>query len=158
MKNNVNGNGNGGRATAPGNVESQKKKLTALVVDNDNFIRMLHKVLLNNLNVESQVVENGKEAVDLCLSGAVFDLILICMKMPVMDGPDATRALRTMGVRSMIVGVTAYSKRSEKQEFMDAGLDDYHEKPLTAVKLISLLRDLRWKPIKHQRENYVMLD
>ncbi|KAF8388333.1 hypothetical protein HHK36_026999 [Tetracentron sinense] len=121
---------------------SLNKKVTALVVEDNVVNQMIHKRLLSNLGIETQVVENGKEAVDLHHSGAVFDLILMDMEMPIMNGPEATRVLRAMGVRSKIVGVTAYSGDYEKRVFMDAGLDDYYEKPLTMAKLVSLLQEL----------------
>ncbi|KAK9090436.1 hypothetical protein Sjap_023613 [Stephania japonica] len=64
------------------------KKLTALVVDDNKMHRMIHKKLLATLGVESQEAENGKEAVDICLSGEAFNLILMDYDMPVMDGRE----------------------------------------------------------------------
>ncbi|CAK9142855.1 unnamed protein product [Ilex paraguariensis] len=117
-------------------------KLSVLIVDDDPIIQKIHKALLNKFGLETHVVENGKEAVDLCRSGACFDLILMDMEMPIMDGPKATRELRAMEVNSMIVGVTSRGLDSEKQAFMAAGLDDCHEKPLTADAVTSLVQEL----------------
>jgi DNA-binding response OmpR family regulator len=48
-----------------------------------------------------------------------------------------------MGIRSLIAGVSACSEEQEKQEFIEAGLDDYQEKPLSATKLASILHKLK---------------
>ncbi|XP_062147851.1 two-component response regulator 24-like [Alnus glutinosa] len=118
-------------------------KITALVVDDDTLNQMIHRRLLDGLGVQNQVVGNGKEAVDVHSSGKSFDLILMDKDMPVMNGIEATRKLRTMGIRSLIAGVSACSEEQEKQEFIEAGLDDYQEKPLSATKLASILHKLK---------------
>lgn len=61
-------------------------KITALVVDDDTINQMFHHRLLDNLGIRNQVVRNGKEAIDVHCSGKNFDLILMDMEMPVMNG------------------------------------------------------------------------
>ncbi|XP_062147849.1 two-component response regulator 24-like [Alnus glutinosa] len=100
-------------------------------------------LLLDALGIQNHVVGNGKEAVDVHSSGKSFDLILMDMDMPVMNGIEATRKLRAMGIRSLIAGVSACTEEQEKQEFIEAGLDDYQEKPLSATKLASILHKLK---------------
>ncbi|KAK2417957.1 Two-component response regulator 24 [Trifolium repens] len=114
-------------------------ELTALVVDDKKSYQKIHQMMLNNFGVKSHVVENGKEAVDIHLHGKKFDLILMDMDMPIMNGIEATKELRAMGVCSTIVGVTSRSTETEMLNFMEAGLDDYQEKPLTKPKLSSIL-------------------
>ncbi|KAE9590983.1 hypothetical protein Lal_00023071 [Lupinus albus] len=114
-------------------------KLTALVVDDNRISRKIHQKLLNNVGMKNEGVGNGKEAVDIHCYGQSFDLILMDMDMPIMNGIEATKILRSMGICSMIVGVSSRSMESEIQEFMEAGLDDYQVKPLTNSKLRSIL-------------------
>ncbi|KAJ4849158.1 Two-component response regulator 24 [Turnera subulata] len=114
-------------------------KITALVVDDDTTIRVIHQRLLKNLGIENQVAKNGQEAVDIHSSGKYFDLIIMDMDMPILNGIEATKKLRAMGIHSMIAGVSSRSMEEEVQEFMEAGLDDYQEKPLTTAKLITIL-------------------
>ncbi|KAK7245267.1 hypothetical protein RIF29_40105 [Crotalaria pallida] len=114
-------------------------QLTALVVDDNTINRRIHQKLLKNAGVKNQAVGNGKEAVDIHCYGQSFNLILMDMDMPIMNGIEATKKLRSMGICSMIVGVSSRSMESEIQEFMDAGLDDYQVKPLTNAKLTSIL-------------------
>ena len=66
---------------------SSSSKISTLIVDDDPLTRRIHKVLLTKVGLETQAVENGKEAVDLYRSGASFDLILMDLEMPIMDGP-----------------------------------------------------------------------
>ncbi|KAF8039274.1 hypothetical protein BT93_B1720 [Corymbia citriodora subsp. variegata] len=120
-----------------------KKKLSVLIVDDDLMIRTIHTILVSRVGgeVESQVAENGKVAVDLFRSGKSFDVVLMDWEMPVMNGIEATKELRNMGVSSMIVGVTSHSMDTEKDTFMAAGLDDCYEKPLS----IKILKDILQK-------------
>ncbi|KAE8679658.1 putative Response regulator 24 [Hibiscus syriacus] len=120
----------------------KSNKMTALVVDDNMVNQTIHHRLLDNLGIENEAVSNGKEAVDIHCSGKTFDLILMDMDMPVMNGIEATRKLREMGIRSMIAGVSTRSMEREVQEFMEAGLDDYQVKPLTVSKLISIIHKI----------------
>ncbi|RVW60567.1 Two-component response regulator ARR22 [Vitis vinifera] len=121
---------------------SSSSKISTLIVDDDPLTRRIHKVLLTKVGLETQAVENGKEAVDLYRSGASFDLILMDLEMPIMDRPKATKELRAMGVQSMIVGVTARDLEVEKQMFMASGLDDCYVKPLTTDTVTALVEKL----------------
>ncbi|XP_061341459.1 two-component response regulator 24-like [Gastrolobium bilobum] len=115
-------------------------QLTALVVDDNILNRKIHQKLLNSVGAKTQGVENGKEAVDIhFINGQRFDLIFMDMDMPIMNGIEATKKLRSMGIRSMIIGVSSRSTEAEIRTFMEAGLDDYQEKPLTIAKLSSIL-------------------
>ncbi|KAF8039273.1 hypothetical protein BT93_B1719 [Corymbia citriodora subsp. variegata] len=120
-----------------------KKKLSVLIVDDNSMIRTIHTILVNRMGmeVESQVAENGKVAVDLFRSGKSFDVVLMDWEMPVMNGIEATKELRNMGVSSTIVGVTSHSMDTEKDAFMAAGLDDCYGKPLS----IKILKDILQK-------------
>ncbi|KAK7336952.1 hypothetical protein VNO77_17506 [Canavalia gladiata] len=117
-------------------------QLTALIVDDDLVIRMIHQKMLNSVGVKNKVAENGKEAVDIHHSGQSFDLILMDLDMPVMNGIEATKELRSMGIHSMIAGVSARSVEAQIEEFIEAGLDQYLEKPLTVAKLASIIHKI----------------
>jgi PleD family two-component response regulator len=66
------------------------KMLSVLVVDDDPITRRIHKALLNKFQLEIQVAENGKEAIEFFNSGIHFDLILLDMEMPIMDGLEVS--------------------------------------------------------------------
>ncbi|MED6109984.1 hypothetical protein PIB30_038698 [Stylosanthes scabra] len=117
-------------------------QLTALVVGDDRMLRIIHGKMLNSVGVKNQVVQNGKEAIHLHLSAQTFDLILIDMDMPIMNGIQAIKELRSLGICSIIVGVSARCMESHIQEFMEARLDDYFEKPLNIAKLTSFIHKI----------------
>ncbi|RVX11250.1 Two-component response regulator ARR22 [Vitis vinifera] len=120
-----------------------EKKISVLIVEDDPLIQKIHKVMMTKFGTEVQVVANGKEVVDLYRSGASFDLILMDFEMPIMDGFEATKELRSMGVTSMIVGVTSRSQDSEIQAFMKSGLNACYVKPLNAEKVTAVLNELK---------------
>ncbi|KAK1277875.1 hypothetical protein QJS04_geneDACA003358 [Acorus gramineus] len=76
-----------------------KNKLRALIVDDNCVNRKILKMMLKSIGVESQEVENGQEAVDLFVAGAVFDVVLIDKEMPIMDGPEIPKGLEARGER-----------------------------------------------------------
>ncbi|XP_047330970.1 two-component response regulator ARR22-like [Impatiens glandulifera] len=116
--------------------------MLVLVVDDDAIVRRIHSMFFKKHGFETMAVENGQEAVNLYRSGTRFHLVLMDMEMPVMDGPKATRELRAMGVNSMIVGITSCDKDEERQAFLEAGLDNCYNKPLTTNVVVSLVQDL----------------
>ncbi|XP_047309520.1 two-component response regulator ARR22-like [Impatiens glandulifera] len=113
-------------------------KLSVLIVDDDAILRRIHTMFFKKHGFETTAVENGQEAINLYRSGSWFHLVLMDKEMPVMDGPEATRELRAMGVNNMIVGMTSRDRDSEQQSFMEAGLDNCYIKPLTANVVVSL--------------------
>ncbi|KAF7804569.1 two-component response regulator ARR22-like [Senna tora] len=120
------------------------REIRALIVDDSAVMRMIHEDMLGTVGVKKkEVAQNGKEAIDIILhnSPKTFDLILMDLDMPIMNGIEATRALRSMGVQSKIAGVSGRSS-VEAQEFMDAGLDYYQQKPLTIAKLSQIIHDI----------------
>ena len=71
---------------SPG-ASSSETKISALLVDDDTVIRLIHKAMLEGLfNMETKMVKDGKEAVDLCHSGANCDIIFMDREMPIIDG------------------------------------------------------------------------
>ncbi|XP_011002029.1 PREDICTED: two-component response regulator ARR22 [Populus euphratica] len=116
-----------------------ENSFSVLVVDNDTVIRMVHRMLMTSLGLKVQEAKNGKEVVDLYINGASFDLILMDMEMPIMNGPAATRELRAMGVKSIIIGVTSHTSESIHKDFIEAGLNHCVAKPITIAKIDSFL-------------------
>ncbi|XP_041995946.1 two-component response regulator 24-like [Salvia splendens] len=118
------------------------QKFSALVVDDNKMIRKVEEKLLARFGFETKVVENGEKALKLFDDGYTFDVVVMDMEMPVMNGPVATRALRARGVDCMIVGVTSCGDGPEKAEFEASGLNCCWEKPLNAEIVGTILNKL----------------
>jgi Amt family ammonium transporter len=105
--------------------------------DNQRLICML----LRKAVAEVIAVENGKRAVETALAafevGKPFDLILMDMQMPVMDGYEATRRLRKWQYTGPIVALTAHAMDQDFQECLAAGCDAYATKPIDRGTLLS---------------------
>lgn len=111
-----------------------------LVVDDNPINREVAMGLLNKLGLTSAGAVHGQEALDI-LSIAAFDLVLMDMQMPKMDGLEATRELRRRGFTQPIVGLTANAFESDRIACIEAGMNAHVAKPLTLSKLVGVLRD-----------------
>ena len=118
----------------------------ALVVDDNPTNRRVAELLLNSVGADVVSVEDGEQAVDAFLNGR-FDVILMDMMMPVMDGLAATQAIRRIEVarrlvRTPILMLTANSLPDHVAASLDAGADAHLAKPINAAGLFEMLSDL----------------
>jgi len=109
-----------------------------LVVDDGAENRELVRLVLEETGLVVAEAVDGQEALDQMADNS-FDLVLMDMQMPVMDGVVATRLLRERGVKTPILALTANAMKGFEQEINQAGFSGFHTKPLN---LGSLLTDL----------------
>lgn len=113
-----------------------------ILVAEDNAInRSLMKLSLSKLGYNPILVENGQEAVDACKNGS-FDVILMDIQMPILDGIAATKQIRLIPNigRPTIIAVTANAIGHEKEKYIKSGMDDYLAKPYTIQQLTNMLK------------------
>jgi signal transduction histidine kinase/FixJ family two-component response regulator len=99
-----------------------------LAEDNKDNQRLV-SILLKRMGIENEIANNGEEAIAMAERGA-YDVILMDVQMPVLDGLSSTRALREMGYTAPIVALTANAMNQEKQDCYDAGCNDVCTKPI----------------------------
>jgi len=117
-----------------------------LLAEDDEAAVRLATFHLQHLNAEVDVAENGRVAVDKA-SQNVYDVILMDIEMPIMDGFEAVRELRRRGYSGTIVAATAMTQPGDEQRCLDAGCDRYIGKPYTRDDLGELLLSLHQEPL-----------
>ena len=115
-----------------------------LVVDDNATNQKIAVRMLEMLGHRADVAASGLEAVDAC-ARVPYDLVLMDCRMPLMDGYDATRVIRSIepaGDRTPIVAMTASAQAADERRCLDAGMDDYLSKPVRLADLAAAVD--RW--------------
>ena len=113
--------------------------VSILLVEDDECIRLVTTAVLQTIGYTNvSFAGNGEEAVRVCAE-KLFDVILMDCEMPVMNGMDATRNIRALGVRTPIIAYTASVESGNKSRCTSAGMDDFLTKPASPVQLAKKL-------------------
>lgn len=122
------------------NTDKQLPGISVLLAEDGVDNRRLLQHILTKAGATLEMVENGKEAVDLALQadrdGRPYDVVMMDLQMPVMDGLQATRLLRKEHYRGPIIAITAHSAESDARYCLDAGFDAHVCKPIDKAKLL----------------------
>jgi len=120
----------------PNNYSRLKILITEDEKDNYTYLSLI----LRNTGSEILHAKNGIEAVKICKENEDIDLILMDIKMPQMNGYEATKAIRALGSQVVIIAQTAYALEGDREKAMEAGCNDYITKPMRKEKLIEIIR------------------
>lgn len=132
------------RAKAGEKQRAMSNNAAALIVDDTLTLRWLFVQQLEKLGIVSECAANGKEAIQLFKQRRGYQLVLMDVMMPGVDGYEATRQIRafekaeSLG-RVPIIGITCVG---ERQQCIDAGMDDYYQKPILPTHLTAIVT--RW--------------
>ncbi len=110
-----------------------------MIVEDVKHNSELFRIILKASGANLIFTKNGQEAIDVCEANKNIDLILMDLRMPTMNGFDATRVIKDRFPEIIIIAQTAYAGPKEIKESFDAGCDDYIEKPIHRLRLLKLL-------------------
>lgn len=99
-----------------------------LVVEDNKINQMITKKILNKMNLNCDVIDNGEEAIDLVRTNS-YDVVLMDIHMPGISGIEATKRIRSFDKQQTIFALTAVTIEDKMQEFEEAGFDDIISKP-----------------------------
>jgi PAS domain S-box-containing protein len=116
------------------------RHLNILVVEDSPDNQVLIQRLLRMAGAKIQIASNGREALEK-VHQSDFDMILMDLQMPEMDGFEATRRLRAQGFRKPIIALTAHAMKEERKRCLESGFDEHLSKPVDREALIRTLSD-----------------
>lgn len=114
-------------------------KTILVAEDNDSNYLLMTYVLKKGYQFLR--AKNGQEAVEIADKGGI-DLILMDMKMPVMDGVEATKKIKEAHPELPIVALTANAFESDRETMMEAGCNDFLSKPVNSAKCLATIEEL----------------
>ncbi|OEF96991.1 PAS domain-containing sensor histidine kinase [Desulfuribacillus alkaliarsenatis] len=129
-------------------LEHDSDNLKILLVDDNTDNRLLVELYLKSQPVTIDIAENGQQAVDLFLKNDKYDLILMDIQMPVMDGLDATRKIRRLEqdrrlTETYIVAFSAYAMQQDIDKSIQAGCNEHIGKPARKKQILELLERIQ---------------
>ena len=120
--------------------EVQLKNLKILIVEDDEISYSLLTRMLQKISKEVLHAITGVQAVEACRNNPDLDLVLMDIRMPKMDGNEATRQIRQFNKDVIIIAQTAYAFSGDKELAIEAGCNDYISKPINSTSLFELIR------------------
>jgi hypothetical protein len=121
-------------------IENKIGKLKILIAEDDEVSKELIAIVTKDFSREIIVVDNGYQAVEACKNSPDFDLVLMDIKMPIMDGFEATRQIRQFNKDLIIIAQTAFVFPDDRQKAFDSGCNDFITKPIMKEGLINILK------------------
>lgn len=129
------------RSSAYGHRQVEHLEGRVLVVEDNPVNQRLVRLMLARLGLESECASNGREALEhLAVQGPAFDAVLMDVRMPEMDGMEATASLRASGCDLPIIALTAQTLAGDREACLAAGYTDFVAKPIARDDLEHALR------------------
>ncbi|MFA9372353.1 MAG: response regulator [Labilibaculum antarcticum] len=119
---------------------TEKEKLKILIAEDDEESEKLLSIIIKELGGEFIEARTGVEAVEMCRDTPGIDLIMMDIRMPEMNGYEATRQIRQFNKEVIIIAQTAFGLLGDREKAIGAGCNDYISKPIAVNKLLSLIK------------------
>ena len=110
------------------------------MVEDTKGIQQVIRLYLEMTGAEVEIAWNGDEAIQRCM-GETFDLVIMDIQMPIMDGFEAIADLRSRGFTRPVIALTAHAMKGDKEKGMQAGFDAYLEKPVSRHELVTTVAE-----------------
>lgn len=123
----------------PDQKTTSESQASVLIVEDDDSNAMYLQLALKQTGIKLIRVDNGLKAVEICRNYPGIQLILMDIKMPVMDGIEATKTIRQFNREVIIIAQTAYVFSDERVKAIEAGCNDFIAKPVNRNQLIKLV-------------------
>ncbi|MCL9810090.1 ATP-binding response regulator [Flavobacterium luminosum] len=124
-------------------------KIKVLLVEDNKINQIVTEKILKGFNFEITIVESGFEAIKI-LEDAYFDVVLMDINMPLLNGFETTRILRNKGIKTPIIALTAFDKHEINDEILKSGMDAVMIKPFDSKVLYDMIVEI---VTKHKKEN-----
>jgi signal transduction histidine kinase/ligand-binding sensor domain-containing protein/CheY-like chemotaxis protein len=111
-----------------------------LIVEDEETNYLFLEKILSKTRANIQWAKNGEEAISFFKEKDSYDLVLMDIKMPVMNGYEAARLIKNIKPTQIIIAQTAYARAEDEYELRNAGFDDYLSKPINSDFLFSVLK------------------
>ncbi len=126
--------------TKPSNFQqSAEKRFKVLLVDDEEYVITYLSIILEDYVKELFVAKTGIEAVEMCHDNPDIDIVLMDIKIPEINGYEATRRIREFNKEVFILAQTAYAQTGDREKSIQAGCDDYIAKPIKKRKLLEII-------------------
>ncbi|MDM8523191.1 ATP-binding protein [Desulfococcaceae bacterium HSG8] len=144
------------------NVSEPQRKFHILLAEDFDVNQEIIAPFLEKQGHTVQVVENGKEALE-AVRQKKFDVVLMDVQMPVMDGLEATRRIRNLEDSEAgsipIIALTAHVLKGDREKFLQAGMDEYVPKPIDAKELLNAIAHIcKEKTTQKEKSGCIDLD
>ncbi len=119
-----------------------KDKRILLIAEDEEVNYLFLDIILKNILKNQTILhaKNGKEAIEMCNNNSDINLVMMDLKMPIVDGYEATKEIKKVRPNLTIIAQTAYSTPDDRKKALDVGCDDFLSKPIKKEDLLTVLK------------------
>lgn len=121
-------------------IEALDRKLKILIVEDDDISELLLRNILSQFSSNIVSVDNGYDAISICRDNPDFDLVMMDLKIPKLNGYEATKQIRKFNDKVIIVAQSAYGLSKDREKAIEWGCDDFISKPIQQYRIFAILQ------------------